>query len=141
MTPRKPARAANDGPIETPDGTRRWYKDGKLHRDDGPAYEGIDGTKMWFANSQIHRIGGPAIIHPDGSEEFWIKGQFMTPAAYDAAMKRAEQERRDRERAEAEKKQRAIDDTHEKAANDSHGRLRDAAKANPPPKIGRPPKP
>ena len=28
----------------------RWYLDGKLHREDGPAIENIDGTKEWYIN-------------------------------------------------------------------------------------------
>lgn len=27
------------------DGSKYWYKNGDLHRDDGPAYEGVDGGK------------------------------------------------------------------------------------------------
>jgi hypothetical protein len=46
---------------------RCWYKDGKLHREDGPA--GIqynkDGHKMgerWYKNGQLHREDSPAEI-------------------------------------------------------------------------------
>ena len=28
--------------------TKRWYKDGKLHREDGPAIEWADGVKDWY---------------------------------------------------------------------------------------------
>ena len=31
-------------------GELRWYLDGKLHREDGPAIENIDGTKEWYIN-------------------------------------------------------------------------------------------
>ena len=28
-------------------GTKRWYQNGQLHREDGPAVEYADGTKSW----------------------------------------------------------------------------------------------
>jgi hypothetical protein len=34
-------------------GTKFYYKDKEmkiLHREDGPAYEGVDGDKCWFLN-------------------------------------------------------------------------------------------
>ncbi len=30
------------------DGTRRWYKDQDLHREDGPAIEFGDGRLVWY---------------------------------------------------------------------------------------------
>ena len=36
-------------------GTKRWYLNGKMHREDGPAIEYADGTKYWFLNGVIHR--------------------------------------------------------------------------------------
>ena len=34
-------------------GTKRWYNAaGKLHKVDGPAYEGADGTKAWHVNDE-----------------------------------------------------------------------------------------
>lgn len=32
--------------------TKKWYKNGKLHRDDGPAVEYSDGYKEWFLNGE-----------------------------------------------------------------------------------------
>ena len=34
------------------DGTKRWYLNGKRHREDGPAIEWIDGYKAWYLNGQ-----------------------------------------------------------------------------------------
>jgi hypothetical protein len=31
-------------------GTKRWYLNGKLHREDGPAIEYADGNKGWYLN-------------------------------------------------------------------------------------------
>jgi|HubBroStandDraft_1064217.scaffolds.fasta_scaffold2013049_1 hypothetical protein len=32
-----------------------WYRDGNLHRDDGPAVEYADGTKAWYRDDQQQR--------------------------------------------------------------------------------------
>ena len=65
-----------DGPaIEYADGTKEWCKNGKLHREDGPAIERYDGTKAWYRNGRLHRNDGPAVEFPDGSKEWWIKGK------------------------------------------------------------------
>ena len=29
-------------------GSKGWYKNGKRHREDGPAYEWTDGSKGWY---------------------------------------------------------------------------------------------
>jgi hypothetical protein len=44
-----------------PNGTKEWYLNGKLHREDGPAVEYSDGTKYWYLNGKLHREDGPAI--------------------------------------------------------------------------------
>jgi hypothetical protein len=31
-------------------GDKFWYKNGELHREDGPAVEYYDGTKKWYLN-------------------------------------------------------------------------------------------
>ena len=31
-------------------GTKSWYLNDKLHREDGPAIEWADGTKYWYLN-------------------------------------------------------------------------------------------
>ena len=31
-------------------GTKRWYVNGKLHREDGPAVEYANGSKHWYLN-------------------------------------------------------------------------------------------
>ena len=35
-------------PLVRLDGTKEWYRDGKRHREDGPAIERADGTKEWY---------------------------------------------------------------------------------------------
>ena len=51
---------------------KRWYKNGLLHREDGPAVEFFNGTKFWYKNGDYHREDGPAIECPSGSK-LWYK--------------------------------------------------------------------
>ena len=34
------------------EGNKRWYLNGKLHREDGPAIECVNGTKKWYLNGK-----------------------------------------------------------------------------------------
>jgi len=36
--------------LHTESGSKRWYLNGKLHREDGPAIEWNDGDKRWYLN-------------------------------------------------------------------------------------------
>ena len=36
----------------SPNGTKFWFLNGKLHRLDGPAIETPDGTKYWYLNDE-----------------------------------------------------------------------------------------
>lgn len=55
-----------------PDGTREWHRDGKRHRDGGPAIEWFDGTKVWFRHGQLHREDGPAYEGRDGDKQYHL---------------------------------------------------------------------
>ncbi len=35
-------------------GTKYWYKNGKLHREDGPAIEWADGEKRWWLEGKFY---------------------------------------------------------------------------------------
>ena len=59
-------------------GTKRWYSNDKLHREDGPAIEYVDGDKSWWINGQLHREDGPAIEDADGYKSWWINGKRVT---------------------------------------------------------------
>jgi len=58
-----------------PNGNKRWYLNGKLHREDGPAVEWIDGHKYWYLNGKCHREDGPAIEWANGSKEWYLNGK------------------------------------------------------------------
>lgn len=58
--------------LEFDHGSKIWIVNGKKHRDGGlPAVEAKDGTRKWYRNGQLHREDGPAITKPDGTEEWW----------------------------------------------------------------------
>jgi hypothetical protein len=66
-----------DGPaIEWADGDKYWYKEGKYHRENGPAIEWSNGTKEWYINGLHHRIDEPAIEYNDGAKQ-WYKNGFL----------------------------------------------------------------
>jgi hypothetical protein len=63
------------GVVRYPDGTKRWFFNDNLHREDGPAVEYGNGSKQWRLNGKRHRVDGPAIEHSDGSKEWWLNGE------------------------------------------------------------------
>jgi antitoxin component YwqK of YwqJK toxin-antitoxin module len=66
-----------DGPaFEYSGGSKLWFLNGKLHREDGPAVEHADGTNLWYLNGKLHREDGPAIEYASGSKEWYLKGKF-----------------------------------------------------------------
>jgi hypothetical protein len=62
------------GIVETNDGSRHWYSNGRKHREDGPAIENINGSKAWWVNGKLHRVDGPAIEYADGDEHWYLNG-------------------------------------------------------------------
>jgi hypothetical protein len=65
-----------NGLIQYPNGTKRWFKDGQLHRDDGPAVEHKSGDRSWFKNGQRHREDGPAIEWANGYRSWYKDGKL-----------------------------------------------------------------
>ena len=54
------------------DGTQTWWKDGELHRTDGPAIESSNGHCEWWKDGKLHRLDGPAIERRNGSVEWYV---------------------------------------------------------------------
>ena len=52
-----------------------WCRNGKLHRENGPAMIWSDGTEEWYQNDELHREDGPAFTKPDGTEIWWWEGE------------------------------------------------------------------
>ena len=63
-------------------GTKEWYLNGKLHREDGPAVECTVGTKSWYLNGKLHREDGPAIEWTDGTKSWYLNGRCYTEEEY-----------------------------------------------------------
>lgn len=49
-----------------------WYKDGLLHREDGPAIEYKGGSKGWWIEGRLHREDGPAIEYQNGAKQWFL---------------------------------------------------------------------
>jgi len=64
---------------EDSDGTRKWYMDGNLHREDGPAIETLNGARLWFLNGKLHRKDGPAIEYWNGIKHWYLNGKQVKP--------------------------------------------------------------
>jgi hypothetical protein len=56
---------------------RSYYKNGKLHREDGPAVEDFDGRKVWCKDGKDHRIDGAAMEFPGGRREYYYEGKHI----------------------------------------------------------------
>ena len=52
--------------IVTVENCKMWYVDGKLHREDGPAFEAGNGSKEWYIDDLRHRTDGPAVVYFKG---------------------------------------------------------------------------
>ena len=61
-----------------PNGTKKWWLNDKLHREDGPAVEHTNGYKVWYLNSKIHREDGPAVEHANGDKEWWLNDKHYS---------------------------------------------------------------
>jgi len=80
-----------DGPaIEYKNGDEQWYRDGKLHRENGPAKVTTDKyldtsfklvyystkTKRWCLNGKLHRVDGPAVEYYNGDKAWYLNGRL-----------------------------------------------------------------
>ena len=54
---------------------KSWYKNGKFHKEEGPAVEHADGAKFWYKNGMLHREDGPAIEFIDGVKVWYLNGK------------------------------------------------------------------
>jgi len=53
-----------------------YYKDGKLHRVDGPAITHLNGSYKWCLHGEKHRLDGPAVYSKDMVKEWWVNGEL-----------------------------------------------------------------
>lgn len=60
------------------DGSQEWYRNGKLHRENGPAVICHNHKVFkWYQDGYLHRIDGPAIQWNDRDEEWWRDGKRL----------------------------------------------------------------
>ena len=66
------------------DGTIHYKnKNGRLHREDGPAYEETSGYKSWLIKGKWHREDGPARIFTDGYEMYYLNDKKYSKAQWE----------------------------------------------------------
>jgi hypothetical protein len=76
-----------DGPaVEWTNGDKYWFLNGKRHREDGPAVEWGNGGKSWYLNDKLHREDGPAVEYYDGTKFWYLNGKFLLKEEFDKAM-------------------------------------------------------
>jgi hypothetical protein len=67
-------------------GIKKYYKNDKLHRVDGPAIEYENGDGSWYIDGLLHREDGPAIdwevsqIYKDNCQ-WWLCGNLIAKGA------------------------------------------------------------
>ena len=66
--------------ITFPNGTTIYLKDGKLHRENGPAIEFLGSGKAYFIDGALHSDKGPAIYWPYEEDCHWyVHGVKVIP--------------------------------------------------------------
>ena len=61
---------------------KEWYKEGILHREDGPACEYANGYKCWYKEGNLHRVDGPAVEDANGTKYWYLEDKKYTEAEY-----------------------------------------------------------
>ena len=61
-----------------PNGTKEWFLNDVLHREDGPAIETPDGAKLWYFHGNLHREDGPAVEWPNGTKFWYLNDEKVT---------------------------------------------------------------
>ncbi len=77
-----------DGSYTDKEGDVCYIKDGKRHREDGPAITLASGYKFWYKDGEYHREGGPAVEWAFGVKFWYINGKkHKTKEDYEEALK------------------------------------------------------
>jgi hypothetical protein len=71
--------------VNTINGTKYWYLNGKLHREDGPAIEYSNGNKSWCLNGKYHREDGPAVEWANGDKSWYLNGKYLSEEEFQKA--------------------------------------------------------
>jgi hypothetical protein len=68
-------------------GTKFYYLNDLLHREDGPAFDCPNGDKAWLIHGEYHREDGPA-IECDGYKAWHLEGKYYSEQNYWKEIKR-----------------------------------------------------
>jgi hypothetical protein len=80
-----------DGPaVEFSCGTKYWYVNGQLHREDGPAKEYVSGDRYWYLNNGLYKEDEPAAECASGSKFWFINGKELSVKKFQQYKKRKE---------------------------------------------------
>jgi hypothetical protein len=71
-------------------GSRCWYLNGEIHRENGPAVESYDGSRYWCLNGKQHREDGPAIEYSDGRRWWYLNDVEYTEEDFNKKTKAKE---------------------------------------------------
>lgn len=64
-------------------GNKFWYnKEGKYHREDGPAVIWKDGSKTWYKDGLPHRDDGPAVEDIIDGPAWYLDGDYLTKTQF-----------------------------------------------------------
>lgn len=91
----------NDEPVRTEtlfQNCIEWRRpsDNKLHRVGAPAVEYTDGTKVWFQNGEMHREDGPAYEAAEGGREYHLFGKEVSPQEFRDQVRQIQEDREKR---------------------------------------------
>ena len=76
-----------DGPAIIAGNYMEWRRDGLRHREDGPSLIMDNGRREWWFNAQLHCGSGPAVIWSTGFLEWWINGIQLNATLVEQWMK------------------------------------------------------
>jgi hypothetical protein len=69
-------------------GTIVYCRNGKEHRDNGPAAIYASGAEEYYKNGKLHRIDGPAVVdHRLLVNEYWIDGEELDEEEFNEKIK------------------------------------------------------
>lgn len=68
------------GQVEFISGDVLFFKNGKYHKEDGPAFFSKYGDKHWFKEGKYHRFDGPAYEGVNGTKFWYIEGKECFPS-------------------------------------------------------------
>ena len=67
-------------------GTKYWYLNDMLHREDGAAIEHANGDKFFYLNNKLHREDGPAIERANGDKFWYLNDKYLTEQEFNQKM-------------------------------------------------------